>query len=337
MADANTPTESLHVHDLPQLYQKPSATSLLQALDLLTLTPPNFTAPKSSVNPQAPHVHESGVPAYLTSIIASPLSWLPLDDLREQIWELASLRLSERSGRTAMPAMTRHFQITEHLSVALHEPSLTGDNLGLKTWVASLLLSRRLRGLEGWVFGEESKGEGEGDGERGKRVLELGSGTGLVGISAACLWGCDVVATDLEEIVPNLRRNVDLNEEIVSRVGGSIEARALDWANEMDGPASGQDRYEVILVADPIYSSEHPKILVNAIRRWLKYSPESRLVIELPLRTHYVDERAELKELLRSSGLETVANGKETGQDDWLDEEGNPAEVECEWTIWQPK
>lgn len=45
-------------------------------------------------------INEEGIPKYLTSIIASRLSWVDDENVREHIWELASVRLSERSGRT---------------------------------------------------------------------------------------------------------------------------------------------------------------------------------------------------------------------------------------------
>ena len=47
---------------------------------------------------EAADIAEDGIPKYLTSIIASPLQWIE-ETSREAIWEAASARLSERSGR----------------------------------------------------------------------------------------------------------------------------------------------------------------------------------------------------------------------------------------------
>ena len=41
-----------------------------------------------------------GVTSYLTSIVKSPLTWIEDEAAQEQIWSLASMRLSERAGRT---------------------------------------------------------------------------------------------------------------------------------------------------------------------------------------------------------------------------------------------
>ena len=74
-----------------------------------------------------------GVPKYLTSIIASQLRWIKDDEQKEAIWEEASLRLAERSGRTAMPALSRSFVIPNGAAMfelSIHEPSLTGDDGG---------------------------------------------------------------------------------------------------------------------------------------------------------------------------------------------------------------
>lgn len=311
---------TIHVHDLPQLWQKPSAEELLRALDILCVEPPSFHIAHIATE----IIDESGVPTYLTSIVASSLSWIQSDDVREKIWDTASLRLSERSGRAAMPAMTRTFEIADGLSIPLHEPSLTGDNLGLKTWASSLLLSKQLPALRTHIPGNRPK------------LLELGAGTGLVGISAACLWPAEVALSDLPEIVPNLEGNLRMNEELITRMGGGAAARTLDWSDHLDSPAKEDDKFEVILAADPIYSPDHPRILVNTIQRWLNFSRDSRVIIELPLRTHYTNERAQLKELLRVAGLNLVVDGTEVGLDDWLDDEGKQTQVECEWSIWRP-
>lgn len=54
---------------------------------------------------------------------------------------------------------------------------------------------------------------------KGKRVLELGSGTGILGISLCTLGPRHVTLTDYEEIVPPMRANIELNMLMVAARG----------------------------------------------------------------------------------------------------------------------
>lgn len=306
--------------DLPQLYQRPSASALLDALALLSLEPSAFVIGES---PSQFQVAEQGVPQYLTSIVSSSLAWIDDDLVKESIWAAASTRLSERSGRNAMPDLTRTFVVDDRLSFRLHEPSLTGDHLGLKTWTSSLLLSQRLPDLRKYIADDCS------------HVLELGSGTGLVGMAAACAWNVDVLLTDLPDIVPNLQHNLEENKDLIEENHGSVAARQLDWADETDVPRDDQDKFMVILAADPIYSNDHPQILARTVRRWIHPDEGARFIVELPLRDRYGEERQSLRDNLKKEGFNLIAEGQDLGYDDWRGQDGRPAEVHCWWSVWR--
>ena len=62
----------------------------------------------------------------------------------------------------------------------------------------------------------------------GRRVLELGSGTGVAGLAAG-LCGARVVLSDLPAAAPLLQRNVDRNRRSLELKGGSAEVRTLDY------------------------------------------------------------------------------------------------------------
>ncbi|PWY89994.1 VPS28-domain-containing protein [Aspergillus heteromorphus CBS 117.55] len=327
------PDQPLHVLDLPQIYTKPSGTELIQALDLLAVKPRSF-GPVAHEAVKSRTVEPAGVTRYLTSIIASPLSWLDTDELREAVWDAAAARLSERSGRTAMPAMSRVFSIPassgEEFTLTLHEPSLTADNLGMKTWVSSYLLSRRLHSLlestPQLVPSASTTPKVHPD--RTLRALELGAGTGLVGLSLAALRGksATIHLSDLPDIVPNLAHNAALNVELLNRTGGAVTTGVLDWSVTPDPLPTPEEQYDLILAADPLYSPNHPKWLVDTITPWLSRGLDARVVLEMPFRDAYLPQIQELRDRMGQLGLAVVDEGEEIGYDDWEAADGGALE-----------
>ncbi|KAK2751050.1 hypothetical protein FQN57_000125 [Myotisia sp. PD_48] len=321
-----------HVFDLPQLYTKPPASDILQALDALTLKPQAFDGVSTTEQAQ---LRPADVSRYLTSIIGSPLGWIENEQLKESIWDTAGARICERAGRNALPSMSRIFKIPlandSEVAITLHEPSLTSDNLGNKTWVSSYMLSKRLRTFlpsPGSLIPRRL--------DQPSRVLELGAGTGLVGISFAVQWGsmATVHLTDLDAIVPNLSHNVTLNEDLLVETGSSVTTGVLDWSVQTSVSSELDTKYDIILAADPLYSSDHPRWLAQTIQSQLSASRDARFILELPLRSHYIPQVNELKKRLRDLGLELLKEGKEIGYDDWEASDGSRPEVQCWWSVW---
>ena len=304
-------------------------------------------------------INEHGIPNYLTSIIASSLAWISDEDLKEKIYELASLRLSERSGRTALPSISRTytFETTSSIpiSITLYEPSITADNLGHKTWLASYLLAKRLPRLVNHLPALAPSDEltpllsqlpnshlqqplpsvSKEVSRHRPQVIELGAGTGLVGLAAASLFPINIHLTDLPAIIPNLQANVHANTSIrASEHLGQITVGALDWSTLPDGSIEG---YDLVLAADPLYSERHPEWLVGSIEYVLKKQGDARVVVELPLREAYIPEVEEFKRKMDKLGLKIIAEGEDVGFDDWdnRDSEGQRIKVVCWWAIWK--
>ena len=212
------------------------------------------------------------------------------------------------------------------LEITLLEPSLTGDDLGHKTWCASYLLSRRLQDLQQSLRPSDS--------ECSLRVLELGAGTGLLGLAFAGIFpNTSIDLTDLPSIVPNLAENVATNRHLLERVGSCASAFALDWVDAV--PELDAERYDVVLAADPIYSPSHPSLLAKAVFANLLQSSRARLVIGLPMRDAYTTEVEDLRLRLEGMGLVLVQEGDEIGVDDWEGQAGNRTEVKCWWGVWK--
>ncbi|KAK4346848.1 hypothetical protein RND71_033187 [Anisodus tanguticus] len=64
------------------------------------------------------------------------------------------------------------------------------------------------------------------------RILELGSGTGVVGIAAAAIFGAKVTVTDLPHVLPNIQFNVDGNSKVLEQQSGVVDVAALSWGGE---------------------------------------------------------------------------------------------------------
>lgn len=82
---------------------------------------------------------------------------------------------------------------------------------------------------------------------RGKRVVELGAGTGLVGLVCAAL-GASVLLTDLAQGLPLLQRNLRRN-------GGDVKAKELRWGLEAAAAAMPQG-CDVVIGCEVIYQHD---------------------------------------------------------------------------------
>lgn len=78
-----------------------------------------------------------------------------------------------------------------------------------------------------------------------KRVIELGSGTGVVGITMAYLSPAEVVLTDLDLQIPNLLDNVENHRADLGAV--SITAKELCWGKDLP------DKFDIVIACDVVY------------------------------------------------------------------------------------
>jgi len=91
-----------------------------------------------------------------------------------------------------------------------------------------------------------------------KRAVEMGAGTGIVGLAAAHL-GAHVTITDVDSVVPALQKNAALNPGVV------VNAAALDWMDPEGCAALG--RAEVVLGADIVWMMELIAPMVHSMAR----------------------------------------------------------------------
>ncbi|CBJ26565.1 conserved unknown protein [Ectocarpus siliculosus] len=102
---------------------------------------------------------------------------------------------------------------------------------------------------------------------KGKRVLELGSGTGLVGLAAARFGPpLEVVITDLESHVDICKRNVASQDDMGAQGLCSVRVEAYDWSSEVPEEL-GEVPFDVILATDVAYYEHLYAPFVQALER----------------------------------------------------------------------
>lgn len=216
------------------------------------------------------------------------------------------------------------------ICVQITEPAVRADNLTLTTWASSFILASQLH-LLSIPSPLESTVESI-------PILELGAGTGLVGLTLSTLFRCPVILTDLPGIVPGLAANITLNAALLLENGGSATCGALDWSNPSELVLhSGQcyssaKKARAILAADTVYDPDHPTLLSGAILEWLERTEDARVILTYPLRVAYLDEVRALWEQLDAGGLQAIDEGRETAEGDIWDDERL-----CEWCVWKWK
>lgn len=88
--------------------------------------------------------------------------------------------------------------------------------------------------------------------------MELGAGTGVVGLIAASC-GAHVCCTDLPEVVPLIELNKTSNQYMIT---GTFAAATLKWGQDV---SAFQPCPDLVLVADCIYYEESLEPLVSTL------------------------------------------------------------------------
>ncbi|CAK4077144.1 unnamed protein product [Aphanomyces euteiches] len=99
---------------------------------------------------------------------------------------------------------------------------------------------------------------------QGKRVIELGCGIGVPGLSAARLGAKQVVLTDMDLAVPWIQVNIAKNN-----LSDTVEAMGLMWGPDSCTKAGGP--FDIILCSDLIYGDTELALLLISTISQLSY------------------------------------------------------------------
>lgn len=166
--------------------------------------------------------------------------------------------------------------------VFVGEVGNSGKGTGLTTWDGSVVLAKYLE-HQSAEFGALDLGSA--------RVVELGAGTGLVGLSAALLGAKEVVLTDLDYTMENLARNVDKTLAMApetERITRRVTTKVLDWFN----PPTDLGDIDLILASDVVWIEELIAPLVGTMSVLMRHSTApTRVLMSHQTRSLQSDQR----------------------------------------------
>lgn len=148
-------------------------------------------------------------------------------------------------------------------------------------------------------------------------VLELGTGTGILGICLALL-GANVVATDQHQMLPLCEVNTAANAGRIAAAGGSFDVEELEWS---DAPLltdffKENDYFDWVVGSDLVYTADKVPhllaVIAAAVNTRTKDEEPVKVVIAHKMRHEEVD-KALIKGLLEvcSSKISVVAADKD--------------------------
>lgn len=190
-------------------------------------------------------------------------------------------------NETLLPALAKLHETSAEFTLANHRIRLSQDwnQLGVAAvvWDAAVVLCMFLE------MGTIDL--------KGKRAIELGAGTGLVGIVAALL-GTKVTITDRKPALDFLAANVQ--ENIPPSQQPLVQVSELTWGENLDLYPAGS--YELVLGADIVYLEE----TFPALLKTLEHLSSENTVVLLSCRIRYERDERFLKDLRRRFSVQEV-------------------------------
>lgn len=113
-----------------------------------------------------------------------------------------------------------------------------------------------------------------------KTVLELGSGTGIVGLSSAAFGAKKIYLTDLPEYLHILHINKAKNDALFhkpTQTEDTINVRQLRWDNHED--MAEISKIDTIVGSELAYDKQNVIELMNTIRHYKTINPQLQVMI----------------------------------------------------------
>ncbi|KAH9860499.1 hypothetical protein J1614_011830 [Plenodomus biglobosus] len=158
----------------------------------------------------------------------------------------------------------------------------TGNSIARHLWDAGILLSCHVDELLSTeselahaLFPDKTRS--------GLRVLELGTGCGIVGISLVqTLEDTDVIVTDLAEAHEIVARNLN---HVKTAARSSIQFQELDWDEALPSNLDHTTTaFDLVVAADCTYNADSSPAFVDTISRIVNKSPSTIVAVAMKMR-----------------------------------------------------
>ncbi|CAM8940415.1 unnamed protein product [Rhodiola kirilowii] len=170
------------------------------------------------------------------------------------VWGIQQPTFSKQNAYVAQSSLTLKVDACGHSLSILQSPSSLGTPgvTGSVMWDSGIVLGKFL----------EHAVDTKMLTLHGKKVIELGSGCGLVGCIAALL-GAQCILTDLPDRLRLLRKNVESNLDH-GDLRGSATVDELVWGDDLD-PALVEPLPDYVIGSDVVYSEEAVTDLITTL------------------------------------------------------------------------
>ncbi len=137
------------------------------------------------------------------------------------------------------------------------------------------------------------------------RVLELGAGSGIVGLSLAHLLpNSSILLTDTSEAEALITQNTGSSLSSNAQIRSTVEFEVLKWEEHLPNKVAKQN-FDLIIVSDCTYNPSSVPSLVTTLRMLVRHSPKAIVVVAMKMRH---ESENIFFELISKAGLDEVGH-----------------------------
>jgi len=166
-------------------------------------------------------------------------AWPPLK--LDPDWPAAFRKLQTmKENRLGVDFVRASRPTIEHQEITIKQ-NVNHKSIGAVVWDSAIFMCEILDQAQKWI--------------QDKDVVELGSGTGIVGIYAAKIGAKSCLLTDKENITTLLKENIHSN-----KLQHKVQAKTFSW-----GETNTKNTFDIIICSDLLYDHRNHQQLVQSI------------------------------------------------------------------------